>query len=631
MWYIYINTLINLEHLKNYINLLFRRQYDIRKKSGFSLAEALITLLIVCLITLATVPVLTKKKRDTRNVSGMWMCSRKADGTYVYWSNIENSGDITNPETWQPTNTDSCTFVPSINAKNFVVTIIGGGGGGADGESSRKDYITNEQTSFTPAEDDEYNLLVVGGGGGGAGGQEQSGVSGGAGGAGGYYLGKVKLYANRLYSGVIGGGGNSICSQWKEHSKTADTGGTSYFKIGDTNAVTAAGGYGGQNRNCSNMRCWGGSAGGGGAVGTSSEFRAVNEKQVIFAGSGAGASGGHPGTGTTLTKEVSGLGADYTYGTGGYGATRNKCGGTSGQSGTVRLWQIIKNGGLGGQAAKPLVLPLPSLRNNKLKAYIGEGGTNGNAGTQSSIQILDRTNKVIQQYSAQGGNAGTKNTTLDATAGENSLWNNRGGGAIGECRPAQNANYTYKPVEKERPVYDTNGNPVCEFQLTDAEGYFTSIVHPSYSYLHRCNNSQEVCIGYHITYSGGLISKNPIDYTNYINCTDKMAMLNKDTASIDDYRRVLEPCKTPSIYYKDYPKGMIVNNTTNNTTCLKEKTEKYTTQELVMTSPAKPAECDDSYNGVSFGAGGGGGAASDTLGVFGKGGKGAYGAVIVEW
>lgn len=369
MWYIYINTLINLEHLKNYINLLFRRQYDIRKKSGFSLAEALITLLIVCLITLATVPVLTKKKRDTRNVSGMWMCSRKADGTYVYWSNIENSGDITNPETWQPTNTDSCTFVPSINAKNFVVTIIGGGGGGADGESSRKDYITNEQTSFTPAEDDEYNLFVVGG----------------------------------------------------------------------------------------------------------------------------------------------------------------------------------------------------------------------------------------------------------------------GGGATGECRPAQNAKYTYKPVEKERPVYDTNGNPVCEFQLTDAEGYFTSIVHPSYSYLHRCNNSQEVCIGYHITYSGGLISKNPIDYTNYINCTDKMAMLNKDTASIDDYRRVLEPCKTPSIYYKDYPKGMIVNNTTNNTMCIKEKTEKYTTQELVMTSPAKPAECDDSYNGASFGAGGGGGAASDTLGVFGKGGKGAYGAVIVEW
>ena len=497
MWYIYINTLINLEHLKNYINLLFRRQYDIRKKSGFSLAEALITLLIVCLITLATVPVLTKKKRDTRNISGMWMCSRKADGTYVYWSNIENSGDITNPETWQPTNTDSCTFVPSINAKNFVVTIIG--------------------------------------------------------------------------------------------------------------------------------------AGGGGAVGTSSEFTAVNEKQVIFAGSGAGASGGHPGTGTTLTKEVSGLSANYTYGGGGYGATRNKCGGTSGQSGTVRLWQIIKNGGLGGQAAKPLVLPLPSLRNNKLKAYIGEGGTNGNAGTQSSIQILDRTNKVIQQYSAQGGNAGTKNTTLDATAGENSLWNNRGGGAIGECRPAQNAKYTYKPVEKERPVYDTNGNPVCEFQLTDAEGYFTSIVHPSYSYLHRCNNSQEVCIGYHITYSGGLISKNPIDYTNYINCTDKMAMLNKDTASIDDYRRVLEPCKTPSIYYKDYPKGMIVNNTTNNTMCIKEKTEKYTTQELVMTSPAKPAECDDSYNGASFGAGGGGGAASDTLGVFGKGGKGAYGAVIVEW
>lgn len=31
------------------------------KFSGFSLAEALITLLVVCLITLASIPILTKK------------------------------------------------------------------------------------------------------------------------------------------------------------------------------------------------------------------------------------------------------------------------------------------------------------------------------------------------------------------------------------------------------------------------------------------------------------------------------------------------------------------------------------------------------------------------------------------
>ena len=105
-----------------------------------------------------------------------------------------------------------------------------------------------------------------------------------------------------------------------------------------------------------------------------------------------------------------------------------------------------------------------------------------------------------------------------------------------------------------------------------------------------------------------------------------------DTASIADYRNVLNSCQTPMNYYMNFPEGMILANAyADNSICLKEKTEKYTTQELVMTSPAKPAECDDSYNGASFGAGGGGGAASDTLGVFGKGGKGAYGAVIVEW
>ena len=46
------------------------------KRFGFSLAEALITLLIVCLITLASIPVLTKKKRGMSNTGhGTYMCT----------------------------------------------------------------------------------------------------------------------------------------------------------------------------------------------------------------------------------------------------------------------------------------------------------------------------------------------------------------------------------------------------------------------------------------------------------------------------------------------------------------------------------------------------------------------------
>lgn len=49
-----------------------------KKIYGFSLAEALITLLIVCIIAIATVPVITKKKRDpNKATSVLW----KVDNT----------------------------------------------------------------------------------------------------------------------------------------------------------------------------------------------------------------------------------------------------------------------------------------------------------------------------------------------------------------------------------------------------------------------------------------------------------------------------------------------------------------------------------------------------------------------
>lgn len=72
-----------------------------KKKFGFSLAEALITLLIVCLITLATVPVLTKKRRDTVDTgSGKWICTMNSQGQHVYWNSQTSEQDITKPDTW---------------------------------------------------------------------------------------------------------------------------------------------------------------------------------------------------------------------------------------------------------------------------------------------------------------------------------------------------------------------------------------------------------------------------------------------------------------------------------------------------------------------------------------------------
>ena len=117
-----------------------------KRHFGFSLAEALITLLIVCLITLASIPVLTKKRRTVNDGgSGQWICTlaeqKDANGNvtgykHVYWDSQTSDGDINDPLTWDVAGDgSSCTFAPPLKAKNFAVTLIGGGGGGADGIS----------------------------------------------------------------------------------------------------------------------------------------------------------------------------------------------------------------------------------------------------------------------------------------------------------------------------------------------------------------------------------------------------------------------------------------------------------------------------------------------------------------
>ena len=104
-----------------------------QEKYAFSLAEALITLLIVCLIILASIPVLTKKKRTLNTTHGSWICTIDENDQHVIYSSTTNA--------WTPSGqTNKCTFVPPINARNFEVTIVGGGGGakGSSGAASEE-------------------------------------------------------------------------------------------------------------------------------------------------------------------------------------------------------------------------------------------------------------------------------------------------------------------------------------------------------------------------------------------------------------------------------------------------------------------------------------------------------------
>lgn len=142
--------------------------------NGFSLAEALISLLIVCIITLASIPVITKKHRERKNVSkGMYACYWNGDQLVA--RSVINNQIKTEQTRWDAEEGRmGCVFTPPGNAKNFVVTIIGGGGGGAGSGTVSGNYMkkyTEPGTfSYTTTRAGLYRLLAVGGGGGGGGG-----------------------------------------------------------------------------------------------------------------------------------------------------------------------------------------------------------------------------------------------------------------------------------------------------------------------------------------------------------------------------------------------------------------------------------------------------------------------------
>lgn len=100
-----------------------------KRIAGFSLAEALITLLIICVVAIASAPVITKKHRAKLNLPhGAFACywdgnqliskyvinGEESDGKVIYDNEEGRYG---------------CEFNPPVKAKNFVATIVGGGGG----------------------------------------------------------------------------------------------------------------------------------------------------------------------------------------------------------------------------------------------------------------------------------------------------------------------------------------------------------------------------------------------------------------------------------------------------------------------------------------------------------------------
>ena len=141
-----------------------------KKKYAFTLAEALILLLIAALLAAALVPVITRKHKDVGE-HGEWVCTMDSDGKHVVKSTYR--GKITQFETAY-NDGEMCVFSPPAAAKDFTVKAVGGGGSGAGGTAGAAETIFNslaEDSNFAGVVDSNTNfsIIVAGAGGGGGG------------------------------------------------------------------------------------------------------------------------------------------------------------------------------------------------------------------------------------------------------------------------------------------------------------------------------------------------------------------------------------------------------------------------------------------------------------------------------
>ena len=142
-----------------------------KKTQAFTLAEALILLLIAALLAAALVPVITRKHKEVGE-HGEWICTINNNGKHVVKTTYR--GKVTEFLTAHAGG-DYCVFSPPAAAKNFTIKAVGGGGGGAGGQKgatkSIYDSRTDEEGVFTGTIDTDgsYNVFIAGSGGGGGG------------------------------------------------------------------------------------------------------------------------------------------------------------------------------------------------------------------------------------------------------------------------------------------------------------------------------------------------------------------------------------------------------------------------------------------------------------------------------
>ena len=444
-------------------------------KQGFSLAEALITLLIVCLITLASIPILTKKRRNLdAGQRGMWICSRNSAGNYVYWDKNNPVGNKDNPDTWVTTN--KCVFTPPAGADRFSLTVIGGGGGGGSAASRHQNMGTvtdGKTTAFSPMEDGLYYVEVVGGGGGRGdtvGSSEINGCASGAGGSGAGVAGFFYLLKGTTYSMKGGEAGHEGHSQYHSgcdrgsNSRTPGSdGGNSYFKADDggtdrTTYVEVNGGGGGDSTsyNADNHAVGGGAGGAGNVVKV--QYLTSSKSIVQLNGSkgarGAARNWNNPGRipqgGASVMAYFSSESVgDTPYGRGGDGEVHDghrEHYGKDPVTGIARVSLIERYFGLGGAAAVPASYYLPKIE-GQIEVDIAPLADSDRNGGNTTAQI--KRNGIVGRtfvgYGAQAG--GNSKYITEPEQGQHSQFTMKGGGLPSpECTESQYHPAGYGPV-----------------------------------------------------------------------------------------------------------------------------------------------------------------------------------------
>lgn len=661
------------------------------KMPAFSLAEALITLLIVCLITLASIPVLTKKKRDVDKSGprGMWICTRNSSGQYVYWDMQDPHGVKDDPDTWRVT--DKCSFTPPSGAARFSLTVVGGGGGGGDAQSTNVSMVkvkSGQSDSFKPDVDGFYFTEVVGAGGGGGAVVCHSDIkpAAGGGGSGAAFYGSLYLLKGatyNLYAGQEGGLGESHfhsgCNRGSNDRKRGGNGGESYFKTsGNVDTKTNIRVGGGQGADSTSYNKDNHAVGGtGGVAGQVLNAQYLTQSKSVVQLTGYSGENGAPRSYTRYQRPQGGKSVAKTaeYGRGGDGA---RCDGRNdeqkySQPGYVEVSLINRYFGTGGESASPNSYFLPSIK-GKIEVNIPERAESGASGGTVEAYMINNgiKGRYFRGYGAKGGKS-SKDIDAPENGAHSQITMTGGGQASPSCTESKYIPAGWGAIEMP---YVKCTKVQCMVDLEPPNGNAYTIEKNELILSKNINGAgtRITPAGFgSVSYNGSTITapvhidedKKPIYVDTLIRRTSRTLCESylKDTLKLYYYytgighriqslgactqyfpeenigdKRAEDPEQAEFAVYDNASE--IYNqycfrdsNITYKKVCTDEQqySKTITGYHSATYTPAYCSAEQQGGNGKMYGAGGGGGFASETPNVASKGGKGAYGAVIIEW